>query len=69
MRIRLKTDRCGAGFIQRDGEEIDLPRDEALRLVAAGQAELVREEKAIEVETIGAAEYATPRHQRPKFRR
>ena len=68
MIVLLETDRAGMGFIQRAGEEVDLPREEALALVKSGQASLVHR-TAIEVQTIAAGENASTRHSRPKFRR
>lgn len=41
MLIRLTTDRAGYGFLQLEGETIDLPAEEAERLIAAGQAERI----------------------------
>lgn len=39
MRVRLLTDRAGPGGLQAEGEVIDLPDDEARRMVATHQAE------------------------------
>jgi len=50
MRVRLLTCRVGASGTSYVGDEIDLPKDEAMRLVKSGQAELVRfrkREKAV----------------------
>lgn len=42
MRVTLTTDRAvGYGAVQSAGSEIDLPPDEALALIRAGQAEAV----------------------------
>lgn len=39
MRVKLKTWRvCRHGTMQRPGQEIDLPDDEAQRLIAVGPA-------------------------------
>ena len=46
MRVRLTTDRSGPHGFQSEGEVIDLPREEALRLVAARQAEIEGPEAA-----------------------
>lgn len=42
MKVRLLADRVGARFVQRQGQVIDLPRDEAQQLVKANSAEPVR---------------------------
>lgn len=59
MKIRLLCDRAGFGFTDWEGDLIDLPSDEARRLIAAGQAELVQPEVQREVATVGAAENAS----------
>lgn len=41
MRIRLLVSRVGTGFAQSRGEDIDVPEGEALRMIAAGQAEAI----------------------------
>jgi hypothetical protein len=56
VKIRLLTARAGQGFGQNAGEEIDLPGAEAMRLVASGQAEVIRE--APEAAVIPPAENA-----------
>jgi hypothetical protein len=44
MRVMLTTDRVlNFGAIQRRGQEIEIPPDEALRLIQSGQAEAVVE--------------------------
>lgn len=48
MKVRLLTSRAGFGFSQDIGDEIDLPQEEAVRLMKAGQAEPVRRGKAPE---------------------
>ena len=48
MRVRLSSDRAGAGFFQRSGEVYDLPRGEALALIRAGSAEEVGAETAVQ---------------------
>jgi hypothetical protein len=35
--------RAGAGFVDAAGDEIEVADDEAMRMIAAGQAELVRD--------------------------
>ena len=44
MRIRLTSDRAGVTFYQRAGQIIDVPTDEAMRLLAADAAEVVPDE-------------------------
>ena len=39
MRIRLNTERASNTGLWRAGDEIDLPADEAVRLIRSGQAE------------------------------
>ena len=46
MQIRLTTDRVLMTSIQYEGEVIDLPDEEALRMVCAGQAEFIEPETA-----------------------
>lgn len=41
MHIRLTTDRVDRGSFQQEGQVLDLPTEEARRLIAAGQAEPV----------------------------
>lgn len=43
MKIKLLTSRAGAGFSQNRGDVIDVPNDEAIRMIEAGQAEAIRE--------------------------
>lgn len=38
MLVRLTTDRAGFGWEQHEGDLVELPRREALRLIRAGQA-------------------------------
>lgn len=38
MKVILTTDRVGVLLCQREGDEIDLPGEEALRLIRLGQA-------------------------------
>lgn len=45
MKVKLLVSRCGAKGAQNVGEEIDVSADEAERMVAAGQAEIVRKSK------------------------
>jgi len=42
MKIKLLCCRAGAGFVQNRGDEIEVGADEGLRMIEAGQAELVR---------------------------
>lgn len=39
MRVRLTTDRVAGGAFQQEGELLDLPAEEARRLIECGQAE------------------------------
>ena len=65
MRVRLTTWRvCGHGTTQRPGQEIELPDDEAQRLIAAGSAVAVAAET--ETTTVAPAENASLC--RPKLR-
>lgn len=43
MRIRMLVSRAGVGFANSAGDEIEVSADEASRMIAAGQAEPVRE--------------------------
>ena len=45
MKIRLLVSRAGADFAQNRGDEIDVSAKEGQRMIAAGQAELVRDVK------------------------
>lgn len=51
MQIRLLVPRAGIGFSQRPGDIIDVPDDEAVRMIKADQAEPVREGRAPEKAT------------------
>lgn len=42
MKIKLLTSRAGIGESQNVGDEIDVPDEEAIRMIDAGQAEPVR---------------------------
>ena len=42
MRVKLLVSRAGADFVQNAGDEIEVPDDEAARMIAAGQATAVR---------------------------
>lgn len=42
MKIKLIVSRAGAGFAQNAGDEIEVGDAEAIRMIAAGQAEAVR---------------------------
>lgn len=42
MKIRLLTARAGVNFSQNRGEEIEVSKAEAIRMIEAGQAEPVR---------------------------
>ena len=42
MKVRLLVSRAGPGLTQTVGEEVEVTTKEAERMIAAGQAELVR---------------------------
>ena len=42
MKVKLTISRAGVGFVQKAGQEVDLPKDEAERLIEAGKAIPVR---------------------------
>ena len=58
MKVRMLTDRAAWGMYHADGDIVNLPRDEALRLIHAGQAELVKGERQVETATVGPTETA-----------
>jgi hypothetical protein len=41
MQIRMLTSRAEMSFVREEGEVIDVPEDEARRMIEAGQAEPV----------------------------
>ncbi len=45
MKIRLLTGRVGTGFTQQPGEIIEVPPQEAQRMIEAWQAVVVADEK------------------------
>lgn len=45
MRVKLKTGRAGDGFVQNPGDVIEVKDDEGERMVTAGLAEKVEDEK------------------------
>lgn len=45
MKVKLLCSRAGVGESQNRGDEIEVGKDEGLRMIAAGQAELVGEKK------------------------
>lgn len=64
MQIRLLTDRVGGnGFVQHDGEIIDVAEREAFRMIERGQAEMIDAECA----AVGPTENTT--RTRPRFNR
>ncbi len=64
MQIRLLTDRVvGYGVVQLEGSIVDVPDQEALRMLERGQAEFAEPEYAA---TAPAAENAMRNHSRPK---
>ena len=56
MKIRLLVSRAGADFVQHRGEEIEVDTAEAARMIAAEQAEPVREEPVERAVKRGKAE-------------
>ena len=58
MKIKLLVARAGDGFSQNRGDEIEVQADEGLRMIDAGQAELVREAPVERAVKIGKAERA-----------
>lgn len=45
MRVKLLISRAGVGFVQKVGDEIDVADAEGARLIAAGKAVPVRQER------------------------
>lgn len=45
MKIRLLVGRAGTDFAQNRGDEIDVDTEEGLRMIAAEQAELIRQDE------------------------
>jgi len=63
MLIRLTTDRvAGFGVLQLEGSVIDVPDQEALRMLERGQAEFMEPETAMVAPTEDAARH----HSRPR---
>jgi hypothetical protein len=58
MKIELLTSRAGIGWEEREGEQVDLPREEALQLIRAGQAKAVGSEQQPEAAIVSPAEHA-----------
>lgn len=58
MKIKLLCSRAGAGFVQNRGDEIEVGADEGMRMIEAGQAELVREAPVERAVKTGKAERA-----------
>jgi len=67
MKIRMLTGMVGVGIDLWDGDVVDMPHDEAERLIKAGQAERYQETE-IETAEVGPTETAAlkfkPRHRR-----
>ena len=63
MKIKLSFDRAGGGAVQYAGEIVDVPVDEALALIRAGQAE------SLDVETTMVAPTEAAVLNRPKARK
>lgn len=67
MNIRLLSDRVGNRFVQRAGQVVDLPRSEAMSLIAAKSAESVEPVSGgLETASVGAPENAARRPGRPR---
>lgn len=62
MRVRLESDRMAGGAYQQAGDEVDVPTDEAQRLVAGKLASM------IETAATTAPEHAATRTQPPAGR-
>lgn len=58
MLIKLLTSRVTANEAQNRGDEINVPDDEAVRMIEAGQAEPVRQKKPEKAVTRAKAERA-----------
>jgi len=58
MKIRLLVSRGGRFGVQNRGDEIDVSDDEAVSMIAAGQAEPVREAKIERAVRMAKAERA-----------
>ncbi len=62
MKVELLTSRAGIGWEEREGEVVEVPADEAMQLIRAGQAKAACSEPDIEAATIGPAENAAVFH-------
>ena len=60
MQVELLTSRAGLGWEEREGEVVEVPADEAMQLIRAGQAKAVQQQP--EAATIGPAENAAGFH-------
>jgi hypothetical protein len=70
MRITLTTDRATQTMFARAGDTVDLPTDEARRMIAAGQAELAGtadRESAASAPTHQAAQTSPPGNRKSKI--
>lgn len=65
MRVELTTDRVCYGNVQRDGEILDLPDDEARALIAANSAKPIDNNPAVEA----SSEPALSSHNKQRTRR
>ena len=66
MQVELTSSRAGQGIDWWDGDIVELPTDEAMRLIAADQAKPVG--RNTEAAVVGPAETAALSHQ-PNFRK
>lgn len=47
MKVKLLVSRAGSGFSQSPGDEVDVDDAEGSRMIAAGQAEQVGQQRAV----------------------
>lgn len=67
MKVRLLSDRVGERFMQHAGQIVDLPADEAGRLISAKSAEYIGDDSGeLETASIGAPANAARKRGRPR---
>jgi hypothetical protein len=72
MKVKLSVSRSGNTWTQEAGQIVDMPEDEAVRMVESGQAEAVDampaadEPKEIETATVEPAEAAVEPQPKPR---
>lgn len=65
MKLRLTSSRCDRGFEQSEGDVIDVGAEEGKRLLASGQAEIVRDARVeTAAETLSNVEHAARRRRK-----